>query len=821
MFLFLFWDLQGSLAVDPNSSSWEGHYEANDWPSVESGIPLDSDPGFPTGFSSVSGGLLNLNTLGSDTLVVWGQTANSLLPAMDFSTGATFEIRARTNAIDGDGGMAIEFSDSGGNNIRGEWSPGGGGWFRNGLNPGLAVPFLVPDPATFHTLRFVINSLGVNGMSIYLDDNLVPTYTGTVVDSTSASRIWFGDPTSTFDADWDIDYIRWTDQGAFAPSGSNTSTAVYITEMNLSQPASALSTTIEQGKWMLMPYETVGGLSGTMAFAPPFISPPPITIPLNATGWHAVYVAFWNPLFNYDEGYLNYTIGSRTRDYGGSVPMVKLTGEGFRPLGDEGHTDSGLTSSSDVTFLREVFFKYADLTGRDLVVAKPNGPKGRKLFLAYVKLVPLSPAEITEIQNDRADTSNRRLLGATIDGSSYFHLLGVNEPNDVLQEVELYRDSDTAGVIWAVASGDTLDYPTQIPGARWRGDSNRASLIQRTGANDSSRGIKHSYDAHRVISDAGLNSPVAIAASHVKEMEAEIGYRIKFEAMFRLGITGRIPGDIVWDPNSFVNQNPQYNQVLQTGKVIHKASYAYAEVRQFMLDLIEETATNFDITGVSLCFLRGLHLIASEQPVADYLLTTYGKNINSVSSTDPDLYASRTHFMTQFVSDVRGVLDTVGTQKGEVFDLSVWVWPQNENYWLGGTPMSEGLDVIDWIQTGLVDNVMCVDRSGATIDIGYKNACDLNNVNYVYATDGSQAMSPSHATFAYNAGVNYLATWDIDLGQYLPWIWQWVKRIGHKDEMANDTWFDPGTPFVQLTSINGIDISQSMVDAMYTGMWGP
>ena len=204
------------LAVDNYSDCWEGSYEADNWPDIESGIPLDHDPGFPNGYSSVGGGLLNLNTLGSNDLVVWGTSANSLLPAMDFSTGATFEIRARVNEVDGDGGMAIEFSDSGGNNIRGEWSPGGGGWWRQGAHGGLAAPFAVPGPTpTFHTIRFAVSNLAVGGLSIYLDGNPVATYTDEVVDTETVNRIWLGDPTGPFDADWDIDYIRWTDAGAF------------------------------------------------------------------------------------------------------------------------------------------------------------------------------------------------------------------------------------------------------------------------------------------------------------------------------------------------------------------------------------------------------------------------------------------------------------------------------------------------------------------------------------------------------------------------------------------------------------------------------
>jgi len=800
--LFLFGFLHESLAVDPNSSSWEGHYEAVDFPNAESGIPLDYDPGFPSGASSVNGGLLNLNTLGTNDLVLWGGMANSLSPTLTFADGASMEIRFRVNSYDVDGGaMLYRVSDTAGNMIYGEFSPEGGG-FYTGTN-GLIAPVSGMAGGGFHTLRLTMAGSVLNA---YLDGNFVATGIGTIALAGDDNVILFGDGTGTNDANWDIDYIRWTDAGAFAPDGGGSSIGtVYITDMGQCLPASALSTTIEQDKWMLMPYECAGGLSGTMAFASSFISPAPITIPLNVSGWHAVNVGFWNPRFNYD-------------DADGTIAMVKLTGDGFRPIADWGHTDSGFSSSADTTYVREVFFEYADLTGRDLVIAKPNGPKGRKLFFAYVKLVPLSPAKIAEIESDRANTSNRRVL-PTLDSSSYFHFLGVNEPNDILQEVDLYRHSDAAGVIWAVASGDSVDYPTQVPGATWRGNGARASLMQRTGLNDYSLGMKHGYDAHRAISDAGQNSPAAIAASHIKDMESEIGYRMKFEAMFRLGITGRVPGDVAWDANNFVNQHPQYRQILQNGKVIHKASYAFEQVRQFMLDLIEETATNFDITGISLGFIRGLHLIACEQPVADYLLTTYGKNINTVSPTDPDLYASRAHFMTLFVSDIRTILDTVGPQKGENLELSVWVWPHNENYWMGETPLSEGLDVMDWIQTGLVDNVMCVDSDGIAIDNVYKNACELNNVNYVYSTGGTVGMGPTEITFAYDSGVNLLAAWDIDLMTYEPSFWAMAKRFGHKDEMANSTWFDPPMPWIQLISINGIDISQSMVDAVYTGMW--
>ncbi len=66
-----------------------------------------------------------------------------------------------------------------------------------------------------------------------------------------------------------------------------------------------------------------------------------------------------------------------------------------------------------------MFFRNADLTGRDLVVGKVCGPFGEKVYLAYVKLVSLSAEEVATLMRQRADSDARSLQGS-IDGISYF-----------------------------------------------------------------------------------------------------------------------------------------------------------------------------------------------------------------------------------------------------------------------------------------------------------------------------------------------------------------------------------------------------------------
>jgi hypothetical protein len=191
-----------------SSTTWEGHYEADDFPDVESGINFD------TGGGTVSGGLLNLDTLGTDGYLLWGGAANSLSPTLSFTDGASMEIRFRVNSYDVDGGaMLFRVSDTAGSMIYGEFSPEGGGFYT--VTDGLIAPVSGMVGGSFHTLRLTMSGSILNA---YLDDNPVEVGTGTIALTGDNNVILFGDGTGANDADWDIDYIRWTNDGAFVPT---------------------------------------------------------------------------------------------------------------------------------------------------------------------------------------------------------------------------------------------------------------------------------------------------------------------------------------------------------------------------------------------------------------------------------------------------------------------------------------------------------------------------------------------------------------------------------------------------------------------------
>ncbi len=560
---------------------------------------------------------------------------------------------------------------------------------------------------------------------------------------------------------------------------------IYISDMSKCLPNSAISEKLEQGKWRLLDYESTGP-KGKMLMAGSFINAPQVTLPLGVKGWHAVYVGLWNPNFAYD---------------GEAAVKLKLSGEkGFRRIKVDTHPNV-----HHQTLLNEVYLRSDDLTGRDLVIGKNNGPLGKAAYIAYIKLVPLTEEQSKTIQADRKQTATRNLV-ATIDGSSFFHGGEFRQPEHFLDLAGLYRHSDVAKVLWACCYGATTNYPSSVKGTDFIGRDSRARFVSDGGANAYMRGERQNYKTLRDMAGRKI-IPQNVVADHVHKMG------IKFDLMFRLGILGgctlRVPED------NFVRRNPHLRQVRSDGLVVDKASYAFDEVQNLMLSMIGEATRKIDTDGINLCFVRGPHFLRYEKPILDAFRAKHGGDARKVDPGDPRLLQTRAEFMTRFIHKTRKVLDDVGKEKGKRLSLSVWVWPSTQSVWLGGKPMDEGLDVKGWISDGLLDSVICQEGIDPEyIKLGKKTGC-----KFVLFTGyrGAKAMSPTSLTQAYQSGVEMIAKWDIDAEQDIPSRWNWMRRTGHREEMADWAKHDPGQRAVKLMKIEGVDVANGLVDAVFSG----
>ena len=568
--------------------------------------------------------------------------------------------------------------------------------------------------------------------------------------------------------------------------GEETSTTFYLSDMSSCLPAEGLSQSARIDAWRLLPY-TAEEVSGTLIHAASFVNAPEITLPLGTSGWHRIRLGIWQPNFGYD---------------GKTVLRVKLSGDAaFRPL----HLPASADTQKD-TFLREIYLGEADLTGRDLIIGKMTGLVGANASLAYVKLEAITPEEAEKIVADRAQRETRNLV-ATIDGMSYFHYGEFSRPDHLLEQIELYRHSDVAKVLWAVTFGDRTNFPTTGPGAIFLGDQNRSAMAAAPAPNDYVRGEQQVYQALRRFADQGV-IPHALAADHAHAMGLE------FDLMLRLGILGDL-GFLDLSGEGFFKTYPHCRQVLADGTVLDKASYAFDEVQDFTIAQMREALAGADADGVNLCFVRGPHLLQYETPVLEAFQKRYGEDARAVSPDDPRLAEVRAEFMTRYVGKVYAALEEIGAARGRPVNLSVWVWPSTQSVWLGGTPLSEGLDVQRWIREGWLDSVLC--QGGIDpeyIALGKENGCE-----FVLFTGyrGETAMSPETVTQAYTEGVDNFAYWDIDAVQLQPDTWSWLRRIGHRDEMADWESFHPKGRLVRLKSVAGIDVDQGLADAVYSG----
>lgn len=287
---------------------------------------------------------------------------------------------------------------------------------------------------------------------------------------------------------------------------------------------------------------------------------------------------------------------------------------------------------------------------------------------------------------------------------------------------------------------------------------------------------------------------------------------LKFDLMFRLGITC----GVAQMPFLSADGLEKYRQVTRDGTVVSKASYAYPHVQRLMIGLVREATGAFDADGINLCFVRGPHFLQYEQPVAAAFKEKYHEDAQDVPADDPRLSEVRTTFMTNFVRKVRGVLDEVGKAKKKRLTLSVWVWPQSQKVWLGGTPLEEGLDVAGWIRLGLLDSVICQEG----VDPQYVELGKRHNCPFILFTGyrGDAAMSPQTVSAAYGARVESFAYWDLDLTQISASQWNWLRRIGHREEMADWRRYNPGdTVNVRLKMVDGVNVETGLAQAVYSG----
>ncbi len=574
---------------------------------------------------------------------------------------------------------------------------------------------------------------------------------------------------------FDFDDISLADaplrSGAFATEWRNGSSPVVITDMGLCAPSKALSPKSAKRHWQLMSYEAEP-LKGRMLWASDEANAPPLTLPLNTNGWHAVYVGLADPSVLGCHALLRLTSDSAY------VPRTRTAGQ-----------------------IEETFFKVADLTGQSLHIAQESGGQGRSCGIAYVKLVPLTSDEVAAFKADRQDSSCRKLV-TTIDGFSFIYSRRPTSIEALLPEVETYRDTDFDTLILQMGGADMVNYPSKV--GEMCGQN--LTVFPR-------RGDRFYAEAIRELARKGINpTKVLIQGAHSAGLKVHVGLRPAawvhsepFSEFFN---------------SRFYQMHPDWRCVDRDGTPVARMSLAVPQVRSHLVEVLRE-AIRFGADGASILYNRGVPLVLFEKPFCDLFKQRYDADAMAVPEDDKRVLQLRAELLTTFMREVRSMLDSESQRRadGTHLALSAFVMPDESDN------IKFGFNLRDWVAQGLVNDIFpCLSTGGVSArkyDMKFfTEVCRPRNVRVrpVFVAWNSPDL---HAVMRqtldlYDSGADGITVWDGNSGADRTDRWSVISRMGHLDELRESAETRPPRP----VTIRFQKISGMVLDGRYRPNWG-
>lgn len=571
-----------------------------------------------------------------------------------------------------------------------------------------------------------------------------------------------------------------------------TTRAILHADMSRCRPATALGRAQRPGGWFLVDYETEEGDRGVMMYADSRGAPPAVTLALGARGWHRIFVGV-----NYTRSTLVDPAHLTPWTMWGSL-RIRLTGDAtWRRIAHEqpwrhaaGCYQNPMGSEKTAwESVYEVHWRCADLTDQDITFAPPPpGPDSEAAItnVAWVRLEPMSAADIEAHRRDRPRPDTRRLAGAYCLGQLSGHTYGnpMYRPTDrdyVTEMIEPFRDSDFRLLLWECIRGDICLFRTRIGRVGWTGEA---------------------WDERWI-------DPLAVAVEHARDCGVELyasmrmigpGYPFKLSPL---------------QQNAYYYANRRYALRDEEGRPTSILSLAWPEVRAHWVALLRE-AVAYGADGVHLNLHRANPFALYEAPCAEPFERRHGVDPRTLPYDDERWLRHRAGFVTQFLREVRAMLDEQQQQRRSRRRLGVAV-----TFWRQPTPLYHALDLETLVRERLVDYLMPQWIHLATDD-GPAIVRDLKRF-----TAGSAARlwpdifprTMPGETYAeklgpmYAAGADGFAFWSAELRTPRASEWSVVRRLGHVEEL--DRYRREAPTYrrrVPLRELGGISMHHSHTD---------
>lgn len=546
--------------------------------------------------------------------------------------------------------------------------------------------------------------------------------------------------------------------------------AIYRMDFDRCEPQSALAREAQPHHWRLLDFESDVG-KGVMLVAGQNTAAPEISYPLNLTGWHSI------------------SFGLRSA-YGDTEVQVKLTADSTFTILT--HRVEGAAKDR----VDDVFWKAADLSGQSIVFLQlciqtvPENPDSignacSGAWIAYIKLVPLSDADVEQMLADQKSGATRTLF-AHNDAWSDHYRLRPTTADEIRRMIEPYRDTDFAALFWEGCQGDRCNYFTKI-----------GLMPTDEASKDPYRvGDRLAAESWRILREKQID-PFQVAVDYTHEIGLEF-----HGALRTSGFHFPVPED-TWTAGGAYDRHPEWQGVDRLGRSTPRLSYAFPEFRRYVISLLQEMAT-YPIDGVCLLFNRRPPFLEYEAPVVESFQRDSGMDPRQLDERDPRWLKHRALTMTLFMQEVRAAMNESARQSNRTKPISISaivMSTQAENLYYG-------LDLKAWIREKTVDMIVPYTSVPKLLSTGDSWVDPQEAEYFLQLTEGTlcklalnmmprQLPAETYNTRAhrlYHAGAQHLFFWDTNGRHDFSANWSALRRLGHKDEIS--AWVQSGSPAI-------------------------
>ena len=570
-------------------------------------------------------------------------------------------------------------------------------------------------------------------------------------------------------------------------------------------PAENLSPYGLKDKWRIIPYDT-HEQSGNMLSCIGG-DPKPVTFDPKLTGWYRIYLQF----------------------VGESVLDVKLTSDREFCATLSNHHD---ISRVEYT-IEESLWRCADMTGEAITVSLRFEYGKKQAALAGIRFVPMSDDEAAAYNAAWKQKKNKRLYVSDDMHNRLCHNARTFE--DFLPVVSRYDESD---VEWVSLE----DYRIFISGNLPTDNTDDFCFFREVDKN-----VQNSYDRF----DTDKLYPYLVDEAHKRGFKVSFSYRMTAWGM-------PYPYDQCYFDNSFIIAHPELRTVDRNGEGVYALSYAYDEVRDYFIDKMI-TGAESGCEAITLIANRAVPFLLFEEPVAKRFFEKYGEYPYELPLDEPRLNDLHCEIMLEFVRKLRLELDKrFGKDKVEIhmratyspFDMKVIgldvekmleeklitklisypmrhyerladfdVWKDGEEYRIDLEKYTKVVhenifychpDGWDFPQYKNYRGEMCGpanarERVAEWVSLGKKYGVDVYMDIMPRVTQNSEFKR--RALEYYELGVDGIALWDAMERRMTMATWEFVRRLGHKEELAD---IDPYKHhrYLKIYRIAGMEINR-------------